>query len=200
MTERLKRIRRTAEEARERILDAAERTTRNGPAGMRLQDIAREAGVSHPTILHHFGSREGLLDALNARAIRQLTRDLSGAMASAQSGRESVARTFATYRDGVAQRLIWLIQADALPKGRRLEMFDEVVESLHRARLGFASPGPVPDIADTRRTIHLITVAALGDALLGGRLRNAGASEAVERDAFEDFLSGLIACHLTQGA
>ena len=55
-----KRIRRTAEEARRLILDAAEkRLAQQGPEGLRLQDIARDIGISHPAILHHFESREG---------------------------------------------------------------------------------------------------------------------------------------------
>ncbi|MBV1885644.1 MAG: TetR family transcriptional regulator, partial [Parvibaculaceae bacterium] len=50
-----KRIRRTAEEARRLILDAAEkRLAEQGPEGIRLQDIAKDIGVSHPAILHHF--------------------------------------------------------------------------------------------------------------------------------------------------
>ena len=44
----------------------------DGPAGLRLQDVARAAGVSHPTILHHFGSREGLVRALNQRSVEAL--------------------------------------------------------------------------------------------------------------------------------
>ncbi len=47
------------------ILDAAQkRLARLGADGLRLQDIARDVGVSHPTILHHFGSRDGLIVAM----------------------------------------------------------------------------------------------------------------------------------------
>ncbi len=45
-----------------------------GPAGLRLQEVAKAAGVSHPTILHHFGSREGLIQALNLRSVEQFRR------------------------------------------------------------------------------------------------------------------------------
>src|SRR5690606_21428412 len=68
-----KRIRRPAEEARRLILDAAEvRLAAQGPEGIRLQDIARDVGISHPAILHHFESREGLVRALIARTSKQL--------------------------------------------------------------------------------------------------------------------------------
>ena len=57
------RTRRTADEARRLILDAAERQLAEvGPAGLRLQEVAKEVGVSHPTVLHHFGSREELVE------------------------------------------------------------------------------------------------------------------------------------------
>jgi AcrR family transcriptional regulator len=47
------------------ILEAAQkRLARLGADGLRLQDIARDVGVSHPTILHHFGSRDGLIVAM----------------------------------------------------------------------------------------------------------------------------------------
>ncbi|PZR03630.1 MAG: hypothetical protein DI536_35720 [Archangium gephyra] len=63
------RKRRTVEEARGEILDAAEAVLRkDGPSAIRLQDVAAAVGMSHPTVLHHFGSREGLLEAVVARA------------------------------------------------------------------------------------------------------------------------------------
>src|SRR2546421_10348142 len=67
------RSRRTAEEARRLILEAAEkRLIAGGPEALRLQDLARDVGISHPLILHHFGSREGLIGALIARRLEGL--------------------------------------------------------------------------------------------------------------------------------
>jgi AcrR family transcriptional regulator len=64
------RRRRSSEEARVAILDAAEARLREvGPSGIRLQEVAKAVGVSHPTVLHHFGSREGLIDAVVARSL-----------------------------------------------------------------------------------------------------------------------------------
>jgi len=34
-----------------------------------LQEIAADVGVSHSTILHHFGSREALVEAVVTRAL-----------------------------------------------------------------------------------------------------------------------------------
>lgn len=197
MPERQKRTRRTAEEARALILDAAETVTRaQGAASLRLQDVAREAGVSHPTILHHFGNREGLLMALNARTMDQLIQDVVGNMGESGSGEDGISRTFAAYRSGVAERLVWLLQSGAPPPSERLQRVEEVVASLHEIRRRFARDGKEPDIADTRHVVHLTTVAALGDALFGARLRNAGDHEEEARTSFERFLARMIEDYL----
>ena len=68
-----KRVRRTPQDARRLILDAAEASmVSKGPAGIRLQDVARAAGASHSNVLHHFGSRAGLIEALNRRTLDDL--------------------------------------------------------------------------------------------------------------------------------
>ena len=60
---------RQAETTRTRILDALVRTMANGVAGLSIPAVAREAGVSIPTIYRHFGSKQGLVDALNPYVI-----------------------------------------------------------------------------------------------------------------------------------
>lgn len=192
MAQKQKRIRRTPEDARALILEAAEGTiARTGPSGLRLQDVARAAGVSHPTILHHFGSREGLVKALNLRALEDLKAALVAGMDKSDPDDDGVARTFAAYRGGLAERLVWMLQAES-PAGPP-STFDAIVESLHAVRRRAARPGHEPDIADTRHVVHLTAVAAVGDALIGARLRHAGAEERARGAAFETFLSGLIA-------
>src|SRR5579872_810328 len=65
--------RRTAAETRGAILEAAERRLLDGgPEAIRLQEIAADAGISHPAILHHFGSREGLVQAMVLRGVARL--------------------------------------------------------------------------------------------------------------------------------
>jgi len=189
-----KRIRRRPEEARALILDAAEaRMTVNGPAGLRLQDVARAAGVSHPTILHHFGSREGLVRALNQRSLEALRNNVIARLGNARSGDDSIKQTFAAYRDGVAQRLLWLIQSAAPETPGGLKFFDEIAEALHAMRVKLAAPGTVPDIEDTRAVIHLTTIAAFGDAVIGPRLRRGhGEKERAARDRFESWFVALL--------
>src|SRR5205809_814516 len=65
----VKRLRRSPEEARRLILETAQALiARAGPEALRLQEIAAAAGISHPLILHHFGSREGLVHLIAAAA------------------------------------------------------------------------------------------------------------------------------------
>ncbi len=76
-----KRARRSPDEARRLILDAAQDAiARTGPEGLRLQEIAAAAGISHPLILHHFGSRAGLVRALTREATIELKDKLIAAM------------------------------------------------------------------------------------------------------------------------
>jgi AcrR family transcriptional regulator len=197
-----KRIRRQPEDAKRLILDAAEACmTAGGPAGLRLQDVARAAGVSHPTILHHFGSREGLVRALNLRSLEMLRNNVVARLSSAQSGDENIRQTFAAYRGGVAQRMLWLIQSATLETPGGVRFFDEIVEALHQLRLKFAAPGTVPDIEDTRAVIHLTTLAAFGDAVIGPRLRQtSGEKERAARDRFETWFAGLLDLYLNEKA
>jgi AcrR family transcriptional regulator len=53
-----------AEETRKRILDATLRVMAGGVATVSIPAVAREAGVSIPTVYRHFGTKSGLLKAL----------------------------------------------------------------------------------------------------------------------------------------
>jgi hypothetical protein len=55
-------------------------------------------------------------------------------------------------------------------------------------------------MADTRAVIHLTTIAAFGDALIGPRLRNAGPKESEQREAFERWYGELLDMYLTAKA
>lgn len=59
-----------AVETRERILDAATRLfTNNGYAGTSIRMITREAEVPVALVNYHFGSKQGLMEAVFARAL-----------------------------------------------------------------------------------------------------------------------------------
>ena len=202
MPHKEKRVRRRPEEARALILDAAEaQMTVDGPAGLRLQEVARAAGVSHPTILHHFGSREGLVRALHQRSLQALRASVLAQLETGEPGGDSIRRVFSAYRDGMAQRILWLVQAaqPEIPGG--LKFFEEIVEALHALRLKLAAPGTVPDIEDTKAVVHMTTLVAFGDALIGTRLRQGdGAKQRAQRERFEGWFAELLDLYLTDKA
>ena len=192
-----KRLRRTPEEARRLILEAAQaRLATTGPEGLRLQDIAAAAGISHPLILHHFGSREGLVRALTREAAAELRDKLVAAMASSEYSVEQVLdRVFDTFRDGLAQRLAWLATVD--PGGGTEEnqlIMRDIADRLHARRLATAPPGIAIARADTEALVHLVATAAFGDALYGAQLhRSAGLPATSETDRrFRRWLAALI--------
>jgi hypothetical protein len=59
----------------------------------------------------------------------------------------------------------------------------------------------VPDIEDTRAVIHLTTLAAFGDAIIGPKLRQGdGEKERAQRDRFEKWFAELLDLYLIDRA
>ena len=203
MAKRGKRLRRTPEEARRLILEAAQtRLATTGPQGLRLQDIAAAAGISHPLILHHFGSREGLVRALTREAAAELRDKLLAAMASTEYSVEQLLdRVFDTFRDGLAQRLAWLatVDPDGGTEGTQLIIRD-IADRLHDRRIAAAPTGTAIARADTDALIHLVATSAFGDALYGAQLhRSAGLPATSETDrSFRQWLAALLRARSTQ--
>jgi AcrR family transcriptional regulator len=169
-----KRLRRTPEEARQLILDTAQvLIVRDGPEGLRLQDIAAEAGISHPLILHHFGSRAGLVRALARRATAELRDRLISAMSTPDySFEEQIDRVFDAFRGGLAQILAWLAttEPDGGESGETMIM-REIIDTMHARRSANAPPGATVSREDTEWAVFLVTFAAFGDAIYGAPLR-----------------------------
>jgi TetR/AcrR family transcriptional regulator, repressor for neighboring sulfatase len=196
-----RRVRRTPEEARQLILDTAQALiARTGPEGLRLQDIAAAAGISHPLILHHFGSRAGLVRALTQRAAVELKDRLVAAMTQPEYAiGEQLDRVFEAFRGGLAQRLAWLAVAD--PGGdeaRHAMTLREITDTLHRRRLATAAPGREIAREDTEWLIHLIATAAFGEAMYGEQLRRSAGIEDGEEGArrFRHWLAALVRAHV----
>ena len=192
-----KRVRRSPEEARRLILDTAQvLVARTGPEGLRLHDIAAAAGISHPLILHHFGSRAGLVRALARRATSDLRdRLIAAANAPDHAVEPQIDRVFDTFRNGLAQLLVWLAaqDADGDESGSTM-ILREIVDTLHARRAASAPPGTVVPREDVEWMTYLITTAAIGDAVYGEALRrSAGLPESPETDRrFRAWLAALI--------
>ncbi|MCE9651137.1 MAG: TetR/AcrR family transcriptional regulator [Parvibaculum sp.] len=185
-----KRIRRSADEARRLILDAAEeRLAAQGPEGIRLQDIARDVGISHPAILHHFESREGLVRALIARTSTQLRDKMLTALQSKHNGEdvveanELISNVFETLSDrGTARLLSWMLLTGRSPENTTSgALVTEIADELHQRRKEDAvkHDKSAPDREDTLFMAILTANAAFGDAIIGRELaKDAGLDQA----------------------
>jgi TetR/AcrR family transcriptional regulator, repressor for neighboring sulfatase len=79
------RVRRSPEEAKRVILDAAVREiSKQGPAACGLKEVASAAGVSHALITHYFGTYEKLVEATIDEAMTQLRQRLIERMLKVQ--------------------------------------------------------------------------------------------------------------------
>jgi AcrR family transcriptional regulator len=72
---------------RERMLDAAERAIRRDGAGVSIDVIAKEAGVTKPIVYARVGNRVELSDALAQRLADRLVDNAGKAMAKKRTGR-----------------------------------------------------------------------------------------------------------------
>jgi AcrR family transcriptional regulator len=199
----VKRIRRTPEEARRLILGTAqELLAATGPEGLRLQEIAARAGISHSLILHHFGSRAGLVAALTQEAAIELRDRLLATMTSGGFGLEAqLDRVFDAFRDGLAQRLAWLATIEPEgPAAATAMIMRQIADVVHSRREAAAAPGATVHRSDTEWLLHLVAAAAFGDAIFGSRLRrSAGLAVTPETDrGFRDWFAGLIREHEAQ--
>jgi TetR/AcrR family transcriptional regulator len=110
--------------SQERILQVArEEVAEHGFRGARLAGIASRAGLSHPTLLYHFKSKEDLYAAVIAAAVADWAHDTEAAASAGLSGFAQVEAILdagfgflATHRDFVR-----IVRREALDGGGRLE-------------------------------------------------------------------------------
>ena len=176
-----KRTRLTPELARENILNAAEKCLiEHGVDGLRMTTVANEANIVHSSILHHFGSAEGLKQALGKRLSIRLFEEVSQALSDADQVDtvfSVVDRIFdALGPSGHANLLAWLVIAG--PKRDNhltrvhqtyghlfTDMVNLVQQNLERIR-----ERPVSE-QEARFIVFHVLVTACGQGILGDSLR-----------------------------
>jgi AcrR family transcriptional regulator len=160
---------------RKAILDAAQkRLARLGADGLRLQDIARDVGVSHPTILHHFGSRDGLIVAMvkhiGEAFVSEIIRRIPLGTAPIANDISKVGLVYELLADkGFGSLLGWAYKqrpADILPVTENLlnMAFESMVQ--YKAELDGAAPDEAWKTQLTY-SIRLALMAAAGETLIG---------------------------------
>jgi len=204
-------VRRTAKEARRRILDAAEkRLAEGGPEGLRLQEIARDVGVSHPAILHHFGSRAGLIAALALRATERLETELLQALAGPATENTVVGiveRVFEALTDtGQSRLLAWLALSGegATLEGERTFHLRTLADAIHARRSEAAREQGMapPEREDSEFLVRLAAAAMLGEGAAGPEL-DRGLGQADDGSAklrFRAWFGRLLLEHVAPGS
>jgi AcrR family transcriptional regulator len=200
------RRRRDAASAREAILDVAEQQlVVTGPSGIRLQEVAKEAGVSHPTVLHHFGSREALVKAVCTRAIRAIHIGLVEGIAASTGEEDQLtgmldAVAHALNKSGHARVVMWLALEGHSLEGSDVRL-DQVIAATHelrKTRLRAGGTRRAPPIEDTAHTVVLAALALIGSAVIGPALfANAGlGTDGASEKRFRGWLAKMLRRHL----
>jgi AcrR family transcriptional regulator len=202
-----RRVRRTAEGARAAILDAAERRlSSGGPAALKLADVAADVGVAHPTVLHHFGSREALLVAVVERSIAALHEELIAALATTTPGDDSLAEMLERVAGVVVERgygriVAWVLLSGYPPDPQSAQNVDVVVRAAHAIRVqhhGALGRREMPTLQDTRFVVLLAALALFGEAIVGPLVRAESPPDEAHR--FRRWLADLLNRHLEADA
>lgn len=163
------RVRRAPEDARDNILSAAETLlVERGPLALKLADVAAAAGVANASVIHHFGSIDGLHAALMERMVNQLIADV---MAIADQGGERGAKQEAVFQAlfdvfetrGAARLAAWL---ELTGEWRRMTHIRDAVRSVIVRRVSFGDLTPKQAEDSTLISVTL----AMGAGLFGHAL------------------------------
>jgi AcrR family transcriptional regulator len=176
----------------------------SGPAGIRLQEVAADVGVSHPTVLHHFGSREALVTEVCERRFAAIHADVVRAVAASAGGAAEVTGMLDSVMHVLETRghgrvVFWLALEGMLNKDEHLRLND-VGQATHALR-SKKRHGHVPPIEDTLHVVALSSLALLAESVVGKAiLRDAGlGDDSAARVRFRTWLAGLLANYLEHG-
>jgi AcrR family transcriptional regulator len=155
-------------------------------------------------VLHHFGSREGLVEAVVARALESLHRGLLFALRAPPAGPDHVAAlldgVFDTLvRGGHARAFLWLALSGYAPamEELRIRSLAEAVHGMRRARR--KGKKRMPPFEDTYFTVLLPALALLAMSVIGPPGDAGSKDEATcGQERFRAWLGRLIHRHLEE--
>ena len=163
-----KRIRRTPAESKSLILEtAAKRLAELGLDGLNISGVAKAAGMSHATVIHHFGSTSAMREALLQQMTNALLSDVISALREDVSHDQILGRLFSMLsQDGHGRLLAWLAldhqDIDVLPaKNNTSELFKSIIQAI---------PNSSDTQGDAKLQVFLVATAAMGLSICGGAL------------------------------
>lgn len=195
-----KRVRRTPDEARALILEAArQRLAADGPEGLQLTEIAAVAGMAHSTVLHHFGSAEGLRAALAEKMVEKLLSDILAVLdatgGSVPTDHTILFRVFEVLSDdGNARLLAWtMLKGVELDAGRETiaRLFVELSAGIAAAIMrNNQEVTEAKAKREARFIIHLAALTAVGDGVAGSYLSDLiGLDDREAKSEFRDWFA-----------
>ncbi|MBT8138908.1 MAG: TetR/AcrR family transcriptional regulator [Gammaproteobacteria bacterium] len=183
--------------ARTAILDAAEKViTGVGPAGLRISAVAKEAGMAHPNVLHHFGSREGLIAAVAERVGLRATERITAAIktaaeASADKKHLALTAVLDTAFLGDEGRLVAWLHMSGVENSMDANMQRILAMAQELRRTVDANADPI----NTNRLVVLITLALVGEVVYGSGITDAlgfNDSENKDHNSFRAWLASIV--------
>lgn len=198
------RKRRSAEEAKQMILEAAQaRLARYGIEGLNIVDVAADAGMSHATLIHHFGNTNDMRRALVHHMTDRLLRDVINVLRSDPAfDAQALMRDLfeALSKGGHARLLAWLaveegLTSSAAPTAEVAELFAELIPVL-ASRL----PGTAASERTARQLVFLVATAAIGYGISGPALGSLLNMDREDAAAFPEWLGAQIQVLLAASA
>jgi len=116
---------RQAEETRARILDATVRVMARGLASVSIPAVAREAGVSVPTIYRHFATKSDLIAAVYPHVVRRAGLDKLVPPRSVDELRDAV-RAYFDHTEALDDLARAAMASPASEEARRINMPDRL--------------------------------------------------------------------------
>jgi AcrR family transcriptional regulator len=168
------------DEAAARILAAAERLFgERGFDFVTVRDVAEAAGVTHPLIYYHWGSKRGLLAAVLA----QNRQRVAAVVADRSDPREAILALIRSYiGEG---RLYLLTMARSFLGGMAVAEWPGGYPGIEAAIQVLLAAGPADDRRwdeEVRRTVALVTAMLCGWVLMGDHIMAAVGIDPARRD------------------
>jgi len=189
------RVRRAPDAARDNILAAAEALLiEQGPLALKLSEVAAKAGIANASVLHHFGSIDGVHAALMERMTAQL---VTAILAIAERAGDHNDKTQAVVQAlfdvfetrGAARLAAWL---ELTGEWRRLTSVREAVQTVVAKRVSLGG-------LDAQQAEELVLVSvtlAMGAGLFGRALAQLiGKPAGATRKAATEALRAYVAVH-----
>jgi len=181
------RKRRTSEEAKTLILEtAAARLRDHGLDGLTVKGVAEAAGMSHATLIHHFGSSAGMRSQLEEHMTATLLADVVSALQQDVPLEALCGDLFTALSSGGHARLLaWLeVEENAeriRPSTSINALFEEIIKTVSEQTAN-------KDPATARKIVLLVATTAVGLGISGNVLPGLLGMSDDEQEEFPQWL------------